>query len=215
MMSDFFVHPTAVVDDGAEIGAGTKVWHFCHVCSGAQIGRKCVLGQNVMIDRGVSIGSNVKIQNNVAVYTGVSVADHCFLGPSCVFTNVTTPRSAFPRTDPVVDYVRTVLELGASVGANATIRCGVTLGAWCLIGSGAVVTRDVLPHAVMAGVPAQQLGWACICGDMLERDGQAHAYLGDGSYTCRDSRCRREYRIAGTDVVLAATPPTARPMVEI
>jgi UDP-2-acetamido-3-amino-2,3-dideoxy-glucuronate N-acetyltransferase len=214
-MSDFFVHPTAVVDEGAEIGAGTKVWHFCHVCSGSQIGRKCVLGQNVMVDRGVSIGSNVKIQNNVAVYTGVTVADHCFLGPSCVFTNVTTPRSAFPRTDPAVDYVKTNLELGASVGANATIRCGVTLGRWCLIGSGAVVTKDVLPHAVMGGVPAKQLGWACLCGDMLERNGQPHLYLGDGLYICRDSRCKREYQVRGTDVELVRTPDSARPMVEL
>jgi UDP-2-acetamido-3-amino-2,3-dideoxy-glucuronate N-acetyltransferase len=214
-MSDYFVHPTAVVDEGAEIGAGTKVWHFAHVCSGAKIGRKCVLGQNVMIDRGVSIGSNVKIQNNVAVYTGVTVADHCFLGPSCVFTNVTTPRSAFPRTDPAVDYVKTVLELGASVGANATIRCGVTLGQWCLIGSGAVVTKDVLPHAVMSGVPARQLGWACLCGDMLEKDGQPHAYLGDGHYICRDSRCKREYTVSGAAVELTWTPETARPMVEL
>jgi UDP-2-acetamido-3-amino-2,3-dideoxy-glucuronate N-acetyltransferase len=206
-MSDYFVHETAIVDDGAQIGAGTKVWHFSHVSKTSKLGRKCILGQNVFIDNGVTVGDNVKIQNNVSLYTGVHVADHCFLGPSCVFTNVTTPRSAFPRTDPAVDYVGTSLELGASVGANATIRCGVTLGQWCLIGSGAVVTKDVKPHAIMGGVPARQLGWACICGDVLKHSGER--------WICRDSRCNRVYAIDGDAVTLVDTPLHARPMVSL
>jgi UDP-2-acetamido-3-amino-2,3-dideoxy-glucuronate N-acetyltransferase len=210
-MSDngYYAHPSAVIDAGCDIGAGTKIWHFCHVMKGARIGRRCNLGQNVFIDRDVPIGDNVKIQNNVSVYTGVAVGDHCFLGPSCVFTNVTTPRSAFPRTDPAVDYVATELKTGASVGANATIRCGVTLGEWCVIGSGAVVTKDVLPHAVLAGVPARQLGWACLCGDMLQQRSS------DNRWVCRDERCRREYTIDINKVSLAHTPEGARPMVEL
>lgn len=206
-MSDYFVHPTAIVDEGAEIGAGTKVWHFSHVSKTARLGRKCILGQNVFVDNGVRVGDNVKIQNNVSLYTGVDVADHCFLGPSCVFTNVTTPRSAFPRTDPAIDYVHTKLELGASVGANATIRCGVTLGQWCLIGSGAVVTKDVKPHAIMAGVPAKQLGWACVCGDVLEHTGE--------HWVCRDNRCNREYSVDGDEVQLVREPDHARKIVQL
>lgn len=208
-MSEYFVHPTAVVDDGAEIGAGTKVWHFSHVCAGATLGRKCILGQNVYIDRHVSIGDNVKIQNNVSVYTGVTVEEHAFLGPSCVFTNVITPRSAFPRTDPKVDYVNTQVRRGASIGANATIRCGIELGEWCLIGSGAVVTKNVVPHAIMAGVPAKQVGWACLCAGVLkQRDS-------DGRWICPESNCNREYEISGATVKLAFTPSHARAMVQL
>jgi len=208
-MSSFFAHETAVIDEGAEIGAGTKVWHFCHVCSGARIGRRCVLGQNCYVDRNVSIGDNVKIQNNVSVYTGVSIEDHAFLGPSCVFTNVITPRSAFPRTDPAKDYIATQVRRGASIGANATIRCGIELGEWCLIGSGAVVTRDVPPHAVMVGVPARQAGWACMCAGVLkQRDG-------DGRWVCPETNCNREYEIAGGAVKLVHTPSYARPMVSL
>lgn len=203
----YTAHETAVIDAGAQIGDGTRVWHFSHVMGGAVIGRGCTLGQNVFVGPAARIGDNVKIQNNVSLYTGVDVGDHCFLGPSCVFTNVTTPRSAFPRTDPAVDYVTTRLATGASVGANATIRCGVTLGEWCLIGSGAVVTKDVKPHAIMAGVPAKQIGWACLCGDVLEHTGE--------HWVCRDSRCNREFAIDGDDVTLRHTPEHARAMVQL
>jgi UDP-2-acetamido-3-amino-2,3-dideoxy-glucuronate N-acetyltransferase len=208
-VSVYFVHPTAVVDDGAEIGAGTKIWHFSHICPGAKLGRRCVLGQNVYIDRNVPIGDNVKIQNNVSVYTGVIVEEHAFLGPSCVFTNVITPRSAFPRTDAKVDYFATYVRRGASVGANATIRCGIELGEWCLIGSGAVVTKNVLPHAIMGGVPAKQLGWACLCAGVLKQREL------DGRWVCPESNCNREYEIADGKVTLAFTPEHARAMVNL
>jgi len=208
-MNDYYVHPTAVIDEDVRIGAGSKVWHFTHVGKGARIGRRCVLGQNCYIDRQVDIGDNVKIQNNVSVYTGVHVEDHAFLGPSCVFTNVITPRSAFPRNNPAPDYVDTWVRRGASVGANATIRCGIELGEWCLIGSGAVVTRNVPPHAMMLGVPARQAGWACLCAGVLE---QREA---DGRWVCPEGNCGREYEIAAGEIKLAHTPPQARPMVEL
>ena len=208
-MGDVFIHPTALVDDGCTLGDDTKIWHFCHVMKGAAIGRRCILGQNVFIDRNVDIGDNVKIQNNVSVYTGCHIADHAFLGPSCVFTNVITPRSAFPRTDPERDYYDTWVRRGASIGANATIRCGVELGEWCLIGSGAVVTKNVPPHAIMAGVPAKQAGWACLCAGVLK------PRAGDGRWVCPEDNCNREYEIVDGVVRLAHTPPHARPMVEL
>ena len=208
-VNDYFVHETAVVDDDVELGAGTKVWHFCHIGRGARIGRRCVLGQNCYIDRGVDIGDNVKIQNNVSVYTGVHVADHAFLGPSCVFTNVIVPRSAFPRNNPETDYVDTWVRRGASVGANATIRCGVELGEWCLVGSGAVVTKDVPPHAVMVGVPARKAGWACLCAAVLQQRDS------DGRLVCPEANCNREYELADRVLRLMHTPEHARPMVEL
>lgn len=208
-MSDFYIHPTAVIDEGCSIGQGTKIWHFSHVMAGARLGRQCVVGQNCFIDRNVDIGDNVKIQNNVSVYAGVHVEDHAFLGPSCVFTNVNTPRSAFPRNDPRRDYIDTWVRQGASIGANATIRCGIELGQWCLIGSGAVVVKDVPPHAVLAGVPARRIGWACLCAGVLEERGS------DGRWLCPESNCRREYEIEDGCVRLAHTPPDARPMVQL
>jgi len=208
-MSDYYVHPTAVIDDGCQIGGGTKIWHFCHVMSGAQLGRRCILGQNCFIDRNVEIGDNVKIQNNVSVYTGCHIEDHAFLGPSAVFTNVITPRSAFPRTDPARDYVDTWVRRGASIGANATIRCGVELGEWCLVGSGAVVTKNVRPHAIMVGIPAKQAGWACQCAGVLE------CRESDGRWICPESNCNREYEIEGETVKLVYTPDHARAMVEL
>jgi UDP-2-acetamido-3-amino-2,3-dideoxy-glucuronate N-acetyltransferase len=167
-MSVSFIHETAVVDDGATVGAGTRIWHFSHVCSGAAIGDGCTLGQNVFVGPGVRIGSRVKIQNNVSVYTGVTIADDVFLGPSCVFTNVLTPRAHVERKD---DFASTMVARGVTVGANATIVCGTSLGEWALIGAGAVVTNDVPAHAVVVGNPARRKAWACRCGEILPSNG--------------------------------------------
>lgn len=165
-MRDFFVHESSYIDEGARIGAGTKIWHFCHVMGSAVIGERCSLGQNVLVAGNVTIGNNVKIQNNVSIYEGVRLEDDVFCGPSMVFTNVKTPRSAFPRNTSN-DYALTVVKRGASIGANATIVCGVTLGEWSFVAAGAVVTKDVPAYALVAGVPAKQLGWVCECGESL------------------------------------------------
>jgi UDP-2-acetamido-3-amino-2,3-dideoxy-glucuronate N-acetyltransferase len=153
----YFAHPTAVIDEPATIGAGSKVWHFCHVSSGAQIGEQCIFGQNVFVAPGVRIGNNVKVQNNVSLYEGVILEDDVFCGPSCVFTNVTNPRSQVVRRG---QYARTLVRRGASIGANATIVCGTTIGRYAFIAAGAVVTKGEVPeYALMAGVPARQRGW--------------------------------------------------------
>ena len=166
-MNKIFIHETAVVDDGAQIGSGTKVWHFCHVMGTAQIGENCVLGQNVFIGNRAVLGNNVKVQNNVSVYEGVICEDDVFLGPSMVFTNVVNPRSAVNRKE---EFKPTLVKRGASIGANATIVCGHTVGRWAMIAAGAVVTKDVPDHALMAGVPAKQIGWVCECGEVLRGD---------------------------------------------
>src|SRR6478672_5693174 len=176
-MADYFVHESSYVDEGAVIGAGTKIWHFCHVMSGAIIGERCNIGQNVVISPGVVIGNNVKVQNNVSVYTGVTCDDDVFLGPSCVFTNVVNPRSAVNRRG---QYSKTHVGKGASIGANATIVCGHDIGAYAFIGAGAVVTKTVLPYACMVGNPAKQLGWMSEYGHRLEFDKDGHA-------TCKES----------------------------
>lgn len=163
-MVDFFVHESSYVDDGAEIGAGTKIWHFCHVMPGAKIGERCNIGQNVLVSSGVALGNNVKIQNNVSLYTGVIVEDDVFLGPSMVFTNVINPRSHVNRKD---EYKTTLVRKGASIGANATIVCGTTLGRYCFVGAGAVVTKDVPDYALVYGSPARVRGWMCQCGEQL------------------------------------------------
>ena len=159
-------HPTAEIDTGAEIGEGTRLWHHVHVRSGARIGRDCTIGKNVYVDAGVSIGDRVKIQNNVSVYQGVTVADDVFLGPSCVFTNDLLPRAAAPEWH----ITPTTVETGASVGANATIVCGTTIGAWAMVAAGSVVTRDVAPHQLVLGNPARHHGWVCRCGQVVSRD---------------------------------------------
>ncbi len=166
-MTDSWVHPSAFVDDGAVLGAGTKVWHFCHVMPGAVIGERCSLGQNVVVMNGTLIGNNVKIQNNVSIYEGVVLEDDVFCGPSMVFTNVINPRSAVTRKH---EYKRTLVQLGASIGANATVVCGATLGRYCFVGAGAVVTRDVPDYALMTGVPARRTGWMCECGVKLTEE---------------------------------------------
>lgn len=169
-MSDFYAHPTAIIDEGAQVGEGSKVWHFSHVLGKAVIGRNCVLGQNVVVMNHVRVGDHCKIQNNVSLYEGVELEDYVFCGPSMVFTNVKIPRCEFPRNTSS-DYLKTLVKRGASIGANATIVCGVTLGERCLIAAGAVVTKDVPENALMAGVPAKQIGWACKNGEpLLYRD---------------------------------------------
>jgi len=158
------IHETAIVDDGARIGAGSHIWHWVHVCGGAVIGEGCSLGQNVFVGNRVRIGNNVRIQNNVSVYDNVTLEDDVFCGPSMVFTNVINPRAHVSRKD---EYRDTLVRQGATIGANATIVCGVTLGAYCFIGAGAVVTRDVPDHALFTGNPARQRGWMCTCGVKL------------------------------------------------
>ena len=164
-MTDYFVHESSYVDEGARIGSGTKVWHFSHVMPGAVIGERCNLGQNVVVMPGVVIGNNVKIQNNVSVYEGVVLEDDVFCGPSCVFTNVVNPRSHVSRKS---EYARTLVRRGASIGANATVVCGATIGEFAFIGAGAVVRGDVPAFALMLGVPARRAGWMCRCGVRLE-----------------------------------------------
>lgn len=164
-----FIHESSYVDDGAVIGDDTRIWHFCHVMPGAVIGRGCTLGQNVVVMNGVRIGNNVKIQNNVSIYEGVELEDDVFCGPSMVFTNVLNPRSAVSRKH---EYRRTLVRRGATIGANATIVCGVTLDEYAFIGAGAVVTRDVPAYALVVGSPARRIGWMCRCGERLPAEGE-------------------------------------------
>lgn len=165
--SEQLIHPTAVVDDGATIGDDTRIWHFCHVSAGATIGSRCVLGQNVFVADGVFVGDGVRIQNNVSLYDGVVLEDDVFCGPSSVFTNVRTPRSGVSRKDA---YATTMVRRGATIGANATIVCGVEVGAYSLIGAGAVVTADVAAHRLVVGVPARAVGWVSHAGEVLGAD---------------------------------------------
>ncbi len=189
-MSEYFVHESSYVDDGCQIGKGTKIWHFSHVMSRCVIGEDCNIGQNVVISPDVVLGRNVKIQNNVSVYTGVRCEDDVFLGPSMVFTNVINPRSAVSRKE---EYKATIIHQGASVGANATIVCGNTLGAYCLIGAGSVVTKDVPAFALMVGNPARRIGWVSRNGEKLHFDEQ-------GLATCPATG--EEYQLRDGEVVL-------------
>ena len=167
-MGEFFVHESSYVDDHVKIGKGTKIWHFCHIQSGAEIGENCSMGQNVNVSNNVKIGNGCKLQNNVSVYEGVEMEDYVFCGPSMVFTNDLTPRAKYPKGS--AGYKKTLLRTGTTVGANATIVCGHTIGKWAMIAAGAVVTKDVKDHALMAGVPAKQIGWVCECGNRLGED---------------------------------------------
>ena len=193
---DVFVHESSYVDDGAQIGAGTKIWHFCHVMPGAVIGQRCSLGQNVVVMNGTRLGDNCKIQNNVSIYEGVELEDDVFCGPSMVFTNVVNPRSHVSRRH---DYRRTLVKRGASIGANATIVCGVTLGEYAFIGAGAVVTTDVMPYALMVGVPARRIGWMCQCGVRLNDSGVG---------TC--PACETTYETRGDGIVVVGNRETAK-----
>ena len=172
MENNSFIHESAYVDEGAKLGNGVKVWHFCHIMSGATIGDGCKFGQNVMVASNVRLGSNVKVQNNVSIYEGVECENDVFLGPSMVFTNILNPRSAIVRRD---QYVRTLVKKGATIGANATIVCGVEIGRFALIGAGAVVRADVKDYALMVGVPAKQIGWVSEYGHRLEFDQEGRA----------------------------------------
>ena len=183
----YSAHPSAVIDDGCEIGDGTKIWHFSHIMSGSRIGSLCNLGQNVVVSPGVIIGNNVKIQNNVSVYTGVELEDDVFCGPSMVFTNVINPRSHVPRKD---EYRRTLVRKGASIGANATLVCGVTLGKYSFVAAGSVVTRDVRDYALVKGVPARQAGWICSCGLNLSGSGPEYLCACGRSYTVTKGLCQ-------------------------
>lgn len=176
----YFIHESSYVDEDVEIGSDTKIWHFCHIQKGARIGKHCSLGQNVNISNNVCIGNGVKIQNNVSVYEGVELKDHVFCGPSCVFTNDLTPRAKFPKGSS--NYKKTVVEEGASLGANCTIVCGNKIGRNAMIAAGAVVTKDVPEYALMTGIPAKQTGWVCECGQVL-----------DQKYEC--STCGRTYQM--------------------
>lgn len=189
-MSDYSAHESAFVDDGARVGRGTRIWHFCHIMGKVEIGENCILGQNVFVANNVTIGNNVKIQNNVSIYEGVVLEDDVFCGPSMVFTNVKTPRAARPRNTSD-DFATTLVKKGATIGANATVICGVTIGEWAFVAAGAVVSRDVLPYALVAGVPARPIGWACECGVRL--------IFESNQATCVE--CRRVYTKDSADSV--------------
>ena len=186
---DYFAHETAVIDEGCEIGKGCKIWHFSHIMSGAKLGERCNLGQNVVVSPEVVLGNNVKVQNNISIYTGVICEDDVFLGPSMVFTNIINPRSAIIRRD---QYVKTVVGKGATIGANATIVCGHDIGKYSFIGAGAVVTKEVLPYALVVGNPAKQIGWMSEYGHRLEFDE-------NGSAVCPESQ--EKYKLADGKVI--------------
>ena len=187
---EYQAHETAVIDKGCQIGAGTRIWHFSHIMPDCVIGERCNIGQNVVISPGVVLGNNVKIQNNVSVYTGVVCEDDVFLGPSCVFTNVLNPRSAIPRKD---QYRKTLVRRGATIGANATIVCGHTIGEYALIGAGAVVTKDVPPYALVVGNPSKQIGWVSEYGHRLRFDekGEARCPESGERYLLKEGRVEK------------------------
>ncbi len=188
---DYFVHESSFIDPDVEIGEGTKIWHFSHILSGAKVGKSCIIGQNVCIERDVTIGNRCKIQNNVSVYKGVTLEDEVFCGPSCVFTNVYNPRAFIERK---TEFRPTLVNRGATIGANATIVCGATVGKYALIAAGAVVKIDVPDYAIVAGVPAKQIGWVCRCGTTLKFNGKESGVKSEGlKATC--TYCGNHYSI--------------------
>jgi UDP-2-acetamido-3-amino-2,3-dideoxy-glucuronate N-acetyltransferase len=195
-MPDYFAHESSYIDDGAVIGAGTRIWHFCHVLPGAVIGERCNLGQNVVVMGGTRLGNNVKVQNNVSIYEGVTLEDDVFCGPSCVFTNVVNPRSHVSRKS---EYQPTLVRRGATIGANATVVCGATLGEYSFIGAGAVVRGEVPAFALMVGVPARRVGWMCQCGVRLS--------LVKGEAVC--AACGARYR-ESEGLLRQIDPPVSR-----
>jgi UDP-2-acetamido-3-amino-2,3-dideoxy-glucuronate N-acetyltransferase len=189
-LKDYFAHETAVIDDGCKIGTGTKIWHFSHIMAGCEIGEKCNIGQNVVVSPGVILGKNVKVQNNVSIYTGVICEEDVFLGPSMVFTNIKNPRSAVNRKD---QYVQTLVKKGATIGANSTIVCGITIGEFGFIGAGAVVVKDVAPYALILGNPGRHVGWMSEFGHRLEFDEKGIATCPESGerYVLEDGRVRK------------------------
>lgn len=187
MKDNYFVHETSIVDENVSIGEGTKIWHFSHIQSNAAIGKNCSLGQNVNVSNNVIIGNGCKIQNNVSLYEGVKLEDYVFCGPSCVFTNDLTPRSRYPKGN--TNYKKTLVHHDATIGANATIVCGTEIGEYATIAAGAVVTKNVKEHALMAGVPAKQIGWVCECGQVL-----------DSNLKCPD--CNKSYAVDLTNILV-------------
>ncbi len=183
---DYFVHETSIVDDNVKIGEKTKIWHFCHVQSGARIGKGCSFGQNVNISNNVRIGDGCKVQNNVSIYEGVELEDYVFCGPSMVFTNDLTPRAKYPKGS--AGYKKTILHTGASIGANATVVCGHEVGRWAMVAAGAVVTKNVPDYALVAGVPAKQIGWVCECGERLGE-----------TFEC--NKCGKKYSLIKNDIL--------------
>ncbi len=200
-MADYFAHETAVIDDGAIIGDDTKIWHFAHVCSGAVIGERCSFGQNTLVSPGVIVGSNVKVQNNVAIYTGTEIEDDVFLGPSCVLTNVTNPRSQVVRRGL---YEKTIIRRGVSIGANATIVCGITLGRYAFVAAGAVVTKDIPDYGFVMGVPGKLAGH-------MSRHGHVLDFHGDGITTCPESNFRYQRNEKGDVTCLDLDEETPLP----
>jgi UDP-2-acetamido-3-amino-2,3-dideoxy-glucuronate N-acetyltransferase len=186
----YFAHPTAIIDEGCEIGEGSKIWHFSHLMTGCKLGKKCNIGQNVVISPDVVLGENVKVQNNVSLYTGVTCEDDVFLGPSCVFTNVINPRSAVNRKN---EYARTTVKKGATIGANATIVCGNDLGEYCFIGAGSVVTKYIPPYALVVGNPARQIGWMSEFGHRLDFDNEGFAICQESNekYQLKDKKVNK------------------------
>jgi len=189
-MAEYFAHESSYVDDGVEIGDDTKIWHFSHILSGTKIGQKCSFGQNCVVGPKVSIGNNVKVQNNISIYEGVEVEDDVFLGPSMVFTNVINPRAFIVRKH---EFKKTLLKKGSTIGANVTVVCGVTIGEYALIGSGAVINKDVKPYALMVGVPAKQIGWVSRAGNTLKFDENNEAVddFDNSRYVIIDEKLRR------------------------